>query len=43
MAKNTWILLEKQTYTITYANMDGFVNPAGSYGNLTLYAKWKVN
>ena len=77
---------EKQTYTITYANMDGFVNPAGnpaaytvedeelllynpeklgytflgwytdkackkritkipagSYGNLTLYAKWKVN
>lgn len=77
---------EKQTYTITYANMDGFANPAGnpaaytvedeelllynpeklgytflgwytdkackkritkipagSYGNLTLYAKWKVN
>lgn len=77
---------EKQTYTIIYANMDGFVNPAGnpaaytvedeelllynpeklgytflgwytdkackkritnipagSYGNLMLYAKWKVN
>ena len=77
---------KKQTYTITYANMDGFANPAdnpaaytvedeelllynpeklgytflgwytdkackkritkipaGSYGNLTLYAKWKVN
>lgn len=77
---------EKQTYTVTYANMDGFTNPtgnpaaytvedeelllynpeklgytflgwytdkackkritkipAGSYGNLTLYAKWKVN
>lgn len=77
---------EKQIYTITYANMDGFVNPAdnpaaytvedeelllynpeklgytflgwytdkackkritkipaGSYGNLTLYAKWKAN
>ena len=77
---------EKVTYTVTYANMDGFVNPAGnpgtydvesetivlkepekigytflgwysdkackkrvtqisrgSFGNITLYAKWKAN